>query len=69
MMAEGKDEKVTLSARWEGLKNEFAKIVWPDGSKIAKQSTAVIIASTIVALLIVFFDMLIQHGVDFLVNL
>jgi len=67
-MAETKN-KVTLSQRWEGMKNELYKIVWPDGKTVAKQSTAVIIVSVIVALIIVFFDMLIQYGVDFLMNL
>lgn len=67
-MAEG-NKKPTLSERWSGLKSEFAKIVWPDGSTIGRQTAAVIIISVIVALLIVVFDTVIQYGMDFLVNL
>ncbi len=62
-------EKATLLTWWEGLKAEFGKIFWPDTTQVTKQSTAVIVASVIIALLIVFFDMIIQYGVDFLVNL
>ncbi len=68
-MAEKKDGKVTFADRWNGLKAEFGKIVWPDGQTIYKQSVAVILATILIALLIVFFDMIIQYGVDFLVNL
>ena len=67
-MADNK-ENSKLVGWWEGLKAEFGKIFWPDAEKTTKQSTAVIVASVIIALLIVFFDMIIQYGVDFLVNL
>jgi preprotein translocase subunit SecE len=68
-MAEKREGKVTFADRWNGLKAEFGKIVWPDGQTIYKQSVAVILATILIALLIVFFDMIIQYGVDFLVNL
>ena len=68
-MAEKKEGKVTFADRMNGLKTEFGKIVWPDGQTIYKQSVAVILVTILVALLIVFFDMIIQYGVDFLVNL
>lgn len=67
-MAENKD-KITFSDRWNGLKAEFGKIVWPDGTTIYRQSLAVILVSIVVALIIVFFDMVIQYGVNFLTNL
>ena len=66
-MADNK-EKFSIVGWWEGLKAEFGKIFWPDANKTAKQSTAVVVASVIIALLIVFFDMIIKYGVDFLVN-
>lgn len=62
-------EKVTMAERWEGLKSEFGKIVWLGGEDIAKQTTATVISSVIIALLIAIFDMLIQYGVDWLVKL
>lgn len=58
------EKKRTWSDRWDDLKAEFQKIVWADKTTIGRQTTAVTIVSIILALLIVFFDMLIQYGVD-----
>lgn len=63
------DKKMTMSQRISGLKTEFSKIVWPEPQSIGKQSTAVIVLSVVIALIIVVLDMVIQYGVDFLVNL
>ena len=62
-------EKKSFADRLDGLKAEFGKIFWPDGKMVFRQSTATIVVSIIVALLIVFFDMIIKLGVDFLVRL
>lgn len=67
-MSDSKD-KVTMAERWEGLKSEFGKIVWLGGRDIAKQTTATVVVSIIMALLIAVFDMLIQYGVDWLAKL
>ena len=63
------NEKKSFADRLDGLKAEFGKIFWPDRTMVFRQSTATIVVSVIVALLIVFFDMLIKQGVDFLVSL
>ena len=52
-----------------GLKAEFKKIIWPTKESLAKQTTAVVIVSVVVGLLITVMDFFIQHGVDILVNL
>ena len=52
-----------------GLKAEFLKIIWPTKESLAKQTTAVVIVSVIVGLIIAMLDFFIQHGVDILVNL
>jgi len=62
-------EKKSFADRLDGLKAEFGKIFWPERRMVFRQSTATIVVSVIVALLIVFFDMIIKQGVDFLVNL
>ena len=51
------------------LKAEFKKIIWPTKESLAKQTTAVVIVSVVVGLIITLLDFFIQHGVDFLVNL
>ncbi len=52
-----------------GLKTEFSKIIWPDGSSVGKQTVAVVATSVVVAFIIVILDYVIQYGVDFLVKL
>ena len=62
-------EKKSMSQRIAGLKTEFSKIIWPDGSSVGKQTVAVIATSVVVAFIIVILDYVIQYGVDFLVKL
>ena len=62
-------EKTTMSQRFGNLKSEFSKITWPEPKMVGKQSVAVIVTSVVVGLIIVVLDMIIQYGVDFLVNL
>ena len=45
--------KVPRKTSWyAGLKAEFNKIVWPDKDSVTKQTTAVVIASVILGLII-----------------
>ncbi len=67
--AKTKTKKKSFSEWWDGIKTEFGKIVWADRKTVGRQTTAVVIISVILGLLIVFFDMLIQYGVDKLVKL
>lgn len=67
--AKTKTNKKSFSEWWDGIKTEFGKIVWADRKTVGRQTTAVVIISIILGLLIVFFDMIIQYGVDKLVKL
>ena len=67
-MADAKNKR-SLSDWWDGVKTEYAKIVWPTQQTIYRQTLATVVVSVITALIIVFVDMLIQHGVDFLVQI
>lgn len=58
-----------MAGRFSGIKTEFAKVFWPDRQKVAKQTVAVIIVSALMGVLIVFFDMIIQFGLDLLFKL
>ncbi len=53
----------------EGLKAEFHKIIWPTRDDIQKETTAVVVVSVIMGALIALIDFLVQHGVDWLINL
>ncbi len=67
----GKEKEiVTQKSGWfTGLKAEFAKIIWPTKEQLAKETTAVVIASVILGVIIALLDFIIQYGVDFLVGL
>ncbi len=51
----------------KGLKAEFKKIIWPDKISVAKQTTAVVIVSVIIGIIIKIVDMVIQMGLNFIV--
>lgn len=52
----------------DGLKAEFNKIIWPDTKTLGKQTTAVVIVSVVLGVIITIIDLLVQYGVDFLVK-
>ena len=49
-------EKKSMSQRIAGLKTEFSKIIWPDGSSVGRQTVAVVVTSGVVAFIIVNLD-------------
>ena len=67
-MPDTKSER-SFSDWWEGVRIEFDKIVWPSQQTIYRQTVATVVISVITAFIIVFVDMLIQNGVDFLVGI
>ena len=56
MAKEGKK----ISTWFEDLKTEFKRIIWLDRSTVVKQTTATVIVSVIVGLLIAVLDMRIR---------
>ena len=60
----------TQKTSWvTGLKAEFRKIIWPTKENVAKETTAVVITSIILGLIIAMLNFVIQYGVNFLVGL
>lgn len=62
-------EQAPKKSRVKGLKAEFRKISWPDKDTLFKQSTAVVIISIVLGLLITAIDWCIQFGVDKLLQI
>ena len=63
-------EETSSTGKWiDGLKAEFRKIIWPNRDDVQKETTAVVVVSVILGVVIALLDFLIQHGVDFIVNL
>ena len=52
-MAEVKEKK---QSRFEALKAEFGKIVWPSGKAVTKQTIATIVVSVVLGLIIAAID-------------
>jgi preprotein translocase subunit SecE len=63
-----KNEKAPKTSWWKGTKAEFRKIIWPDKTTLAKETTAVVAVSVILGAVISILDVLIKFGIDFLVK-
>ena len=64
------NSETSKKTRWsDGLKAEFRKIIWPTKEDVKKETTAVVVVSVILGVIIAMIDFIFQHGVDFLVNL
>ena len=61
---------VTPKKSWfEGLKAEFRKIIWPNRQDLVKQTTAVVVVSVVLGIIIALLDFVVQNGIGFLVSL
>lgn len=63
------DDKNNKQSRFEALKLEFNKIVWPSTSSVTKQTIATVAVSVVLGLIIALIDTLVQYGVDILINI
>ena len=68
-MGSEKNIETQKNSWFTGLKAEFRKIIWPTKENVAKETTAVVITSIILGLIIAILDFIIQYGVNFLVGL
>jgi len=65
----GEDKKQTQkTSKWKSMCTEFKKIVWPDKKTLAKQTTAVVVITIILGILITMVDFIVKYGVDSLVR-
>ena len=63
-------QQVSKTKTWlEGVKAEWRKIIWPTQADLTKKTTAVVVVSVILGVIIAILDFLIQHGIDFLIGL
>ena len=51
-------------SRLQGLKAEFRRIIWPDKETITKETTAVVVSTVILGIIIALLDLLIKKGLD-----
>ena len=56
-------DKAPKKKSWfKGLKSEFKKIIWPEKKSVARQTTAVVLITAVLGVIIVVMDYLIQIG-------
>ena len=51
-------------SRLQGLKAEFRRIIWQDKETITKETTAVVVSTVILGIIIALLDLLIKTGLD-----
>lgn len=51
---------------FKGLKKEYKKVTWPDKTATAKETTAVVVISIVMGVIIALMDIVIQSGVNWL---
>lgn len=66
--AKKSNKKNKKSGFFAGVAAEFKKIIWPSRNSLFKQTTAVIISSLILGVIIAVVDLLIKFGLDKLVG-
>ena len=51
-------------SRFQSLKAEFKRIVWPDKDTVVKESVAVVVVTIILGIVIALLDTVIKMGLD-----
>lgn len=69
-----KSEKNTKTDKKSGgffkaLKTEFKRIVWPDKDTIVKETTAVVVVTVILGVIIALLDFVIKTGLDKIIQI
>ena len=59
---DGQGVSSKISAWWKGLKGEFSKIVWESKDSVAKQTTAVVVITLILGVIIAIVDWVLKNG-------
>lgn len=55
--------------RLQGLKAEFHRIIWPDKDTVVKETTAVVVTTVILGIIIALLDYAIKAGLDKILQL
>ena len=54
---------------FKGVKAEFRKINWENRENVTKQTIAVVAVSFALGVIIAILDIILQYGVDFIINI
>ena len=64
MAEKTKSEKTQKKSWFQGLQSEFNKIIWTSRENLIKQTTAVVVITAILAVIIAVLDAAILQGVN-----
>ena len=56
-------------SRLQGLKAEFRRIIWPDKDTVVKETTAVVVVTVILGVIIALLDFVIKTGLDKIIQM
>ena len=65
---EQKEEKKAKNSFFKGVKAEFKKVVWPSKDTVKKETTAVVLCTAALGVIITLLDTAIKLGIDFIAN-
>lgn len=54
---------------FRSLKAEFKRVVWPDKDTIIKETTAVVVVTVVLSVIIALLDFLIKTGLDKIIQI
>lgn len=63
------DKAPKKKSRFQNLKAEFQRIIWPDKETITKETTAVVIVTVVLGVIIALLDFIIKAGLDKIIQL
>ncbi|MBQ1688400.1 MAG: preprotein translocase subunit SecE [Lachnospiraceae bacterium] len=63
------DKTQNKKSFFKGVKSEFKKIIWPTKDTLIKESTAVVVISVILGIIIAIVDVGVKFGFDKLLQL
>lgn len=62
------DEKTRRTSWFEGLRAEYHKITWPDTDTLKKQTSAVVVVTILVGIIITIVDIVAKYGIQIVVK-
>lgn len=66
-MSENKEATAKKVSWWQGIKSEFKKIVWPDKKSLVRETIAVFVITTLLAIIIMLIDYIVKYGIDLII--
>lgn len=61
--------KAKKPSKFAAIKAEFKRIIWPDKQTAARKTTAVVVLSVILGVIIAVLDLIFEYGINFLIGL